>query len=101
LDPDETVFSQVPLKSVNIESADPAEGFSHSGKDVLKRLKWQDIKALNQDPEKAGLESAATLMSESLRIVARHGAGSLTDRLNLSEWWLRYHFHFITSRCLM
>ncbi|KAF2119719.1 hypothetical protein BDV96DRAFT_610605 [Lophiotrema nucula] len=80
---DEAVFAQVPLKAFNIESADTAEGFSQSGHDVLKRLQWQEAKAMNQDPEAAGLESAPTVMSESLRIIARHSAGVITDRLNL------------------
>ncbi|KAF2469027.1 uncharacterized protein BDR25DRAFT_50611 [Lindgomyces ingoldianus] len=79
----EDVCAQVPLKAFNIESADPAEGFSNSGKDVLKRLQWQEVKALNKNAEKAGLESAPIVMSESLRLVCKHGAGSVTDRMNL------------------
>ncbi|KAF2186490.1 hypothetical protein K469DRAFT_139297 [Zopfia rhizophila CBS 207.26] len=84
VNPDETVFAQVPLKAFNIESADPAEGFSQTGKDVLKKLQWQEGKVLNQDPEAAGLESAPMVMSESLRIVCRHSAGCVTDRMNLN-----------------
>jgi hypothetical protein len=80
---DEATFAQVPLKSLNIESADPAEGFSGSGHDVLSRLKWMEAKAFNTDPEAAGLEAAPTVMSESLRIVCRHSAGVISDRMNL------------------
>ncbi|OCK74669.1 hypothetical protein K432DRAFT_409670 [Lepidopterella palustris CBS 459.81] len=82
--PDETVFAQVPLKSFNIENADQAEGFSHSGKDVLKRLHWQDIKTLNLDPEAGNMDAPQTVLSESLRVVTRHSAGSLTDRMNMN-----------------
>ncbi|ORY08666.1 hypothetical protein BCR34DRAFT_488427 [Clohesyomyces aquaticus] len=78
---DEEVCAQVPLKALSIESADPADGFSKS--DVLKRLQWQEVKALNKDAEKAGLESAPIVMSESLRLICKHGAGCVTDRMNL------------------
>lgn len=80
---DESVFAQVPLKAFSIESADQAEGFSQSGRDVLRRLQWAEAKALNQDPEAVGLEAAPTVMSESLRIVCRHNAGIISDRMNL------------------
>jgi hypothetical protein len=52
---------------------------------VLERLQWQEAKVVNQDPEAAGLESAPTVMSESLRIVCRHSAGIISDRLNLGK----------------
>ncbi|KAF2789102.1 hypothetical protein K505DRAFT_378451 [Melanomma pulvis-pyrius CBS 109.77] len=80
---DEDTFAQVPLKGFSIESADPADGFSHSGKDVLKKLQWQEAKVLNTDPVAAGLEAPPTVKSESLRIVCRHGAGVISDRMNL------------------
>ncbi|OAL45942.1 hypothetical protein IQ07DRAFT_208162 [Pyrenochaeta sp. DS3sAY3a] len=79
----ETTFAQVPLKSFHIESADQAEGFSQQGSRVLEKLQWQEAKVMNQDPEAAGLESAPTVMSESLRIVCRHTAGIISDRMNL------------------
>jgi hypothetical protein len=82
---DEATYAQVPLKAFTIESADPAEGFSHSGKDVLKKLQWQEAKVVNLDAETAGLESAPTVKSESLRIVCRHGAGVISDRMNLGK----------------
>lgn len=93
----EAVFAQVPLKSFSIESADPAEGFSQSGHDVLKRLQWLEAKALNQDPEAVGLESAPTVMSESLRIVCRHTAGIVSDRMNLGKTC----FYLYISRLLV
>jgi hypothetical protein len=79
----EMTFAQVPLKSFHIESADQAEGFSQKGSRVLDKLQWQEAKVVNQDPEAAGLESAPTIMSESLRIVCRHSAGIIADRMNL------------------
>lgn len=79
----EMIFAQVPLKFLHIESADQAEGFSQQGSRVLEKLQWQEAKVVNQDPEAAGLEAAATTMSESLRIVCRHTAGIVSDRMNL------------------
>ncbi|KAF1831279.1 hypothetical protein BDW02DRAFT_572200 [Decorospora gaudefroyi] len=79
----ETTFAQVALKAFHIESADQAEGFSQQGSRVLEKLQWQEAKVMNQDPEAAGLESAPTVMSESLRIVCRHTAGIISDRMNL------------------
>ncbi|KAH7355705.1 hypothetical protein BKA66DRAFT_575197 [Pyrenochaeta sp. MPI-SDFR-AT-0127] len=79
----ETAFAQVPLKAFHIESADQAEGFSQQGSRVLEKLQWQEAKVVNQDPEAAGLEAAPTVMSESLRIVCRHTAGIISDRMNL------------------
>lgn len=81
--PGEMAFAQVPLKSYHIESADQADGFSQQGSRVLDKLQWQEAKVVNQDPEAAGLESAPTVMSESLRIVCRHSAGVIADRMNL------------------
>jgi len=81
----EAAFAQVPLKAYHIESADQAEGFSQQGSRVLDKLQWQEAKVVNQDPEAAGLESAPTVMSESLRIVCRHSAGIISDRMNLGR----------------
>ncbi|KAF2743817.1 hypothetical protein M011DRAFT_528938 [Sporormia fimetaria CBS 119925] len=80
---DEEVFAQVPLKGFSIESADQAEGFSQSGGNILKRLQWMEAKALNKDPETLGMDTAPTVMSESLRIVCRHSKGVISDRMNL------------------
>lgn len=82
----EKMFAQVPLKAYNIESADPAEGFSQSGSNVLSKLQWLEAKTMNQDPDVFGLESAPTVMSESLRILCRHSAGVFSDRMNLGKY---------------
>ena len=79
----EMTFAQVPLKALHIESADQAEGFSQQGSRIFDKLQWQEAKVMNQDPEAAGLEAAPTVMSESLRIVCRHTAGIVSDRMNL------------------
>ncbi len=81
----ETTFAQVALKAFHIESADQAEGFSSQGSRVLEKLQWVEAKVMNQDPEAAGLESAPTVMSESLRIMCRHTAGIVSDRMNLGK----------------
>ncbi|UPX11997.1 uncharacterized protein EKO05_0002575 [Ascochyta rabiei] len=81
--PGEMTFAQVPLKGFSIESADQADAFSAAGSRVLEMLQWQEAKTVNQDPEAAGLEAAPTVMSESLRIVCRHSAGIISDRMNL------------------
>ncbi|KAH6639294.1 hypothetical protein C7974DRAFT_306381 [Boeremia exigua] len=81
--PGEMTFAQVPLKAFSIESADQADAFSAAGSRVLQKLQWQEAKTVNQDPEEAGLEAAPTVMSESLRIVCRHSAGIISDRMNL------------------
>jgi hypothetical protein len=88
--PNERVFAQVPLKGYNIESADAAEGFSQSGRDVLRKFQWLEAKTMNQDPDAVGLESAPTVMSESLRILCRHSAGVFSDRMNLGKQ-TQYH----------
>ncbi|KAF1846106.1 uncharacterized protein K460DRAFT_283940 [Cucurbitaria berberidis CBS 394.84] len=79
----EMTFAQVPLKAFHIESADQAEGFSQQSSRLFEKLQWQEAKVMNEDPEATGLESAPTVMSESLRIVCRHSAGIVSDRLNL------------------
>jgi hypothetical protein len=81
----ETTFAQVALKAFSIESADQAEGFVSQGSRVLEKLQWVEAKVMNQDPEAAGLESAPTVMSESLRIMCRHTAGIVSDRMNLGK----------------
>jgi hypothetical protein len=93
----EATFAQVPLKSFHIESADQAEGFSQKGSRVLEKLQWQEAKVVNQDPEKAGLESAPTVMSESLRIVCRHSAGIIADRMNLGMFYCGHKGKMLTS----
>lgn len=96
----ETTFAQVPLKSFVIESADQAEGFSAQGSRVLERLQWQEAKVVNQDPEAAGLEAAPTVMSESLRIVCRHSAGIISDRMNLGKLKSLFEWTQLTVQAL-
>lgn len=89
----ETVFAQVPLKSVVITKPDEATLGPESGEGgVMNRLHWQDVKVLNSDPEKGSSEVPRTVLSEHLRIIARHSAGSITDWMNLGEYFLATHF---------
>lgn len=92
--PGEMTFAQVPLKSFSIESADQADAFSATGSRVLEKLQWIEAKTVNQDPEAAGLEAAPTVMSESLRIVCRHSAGIISDRMNLGMSSTRIFIRF-------
>lgn len=92
--PGETTFAQVALKGFHIESADEAEGFSQNGSRILEKLQWVEAKVMNQDPEAAGLEAAPTVLSESLRIMCRHTAGIVSDRMNLGT----FLNHFPTPR---
>jgi hypothetical protein len=98
---DEMIFAQVPIKAFNIESADAAESFSQSGSNVLKRLQWLEAKTYNQNPEAAGLEAAPTVMSESLRIICRHSAGVISDRMNLGKRFAEAHHHMLTQQALV
>ncbi|KAL5116299.1 hypothetical protein ACEQ8H_005757 [Pleosporales sp. CAS-2024a] len=79
----EMTFAQVPLKSFQIESADQAEGYGSKSSRVLEKLQWQEAKVVNQDAQANGLEAAPTVMSESLRMVCRHSAGIIADRMNI------------------
>lgn len=94
--PGEMTFAQVPLKTFSIESADQADAFSATGSRVLEKLQWQEAKTVNQDPEAAGLEAAPTVMSESLRIVCRHSAGIISDRMNLGMLLLNITWILLT-----
>lgn len=94
----ETTFAQVALKAFHIESADQAEGFTQ-GSRVLEKLQWVEAKVMNQDPEAAGLESAPTVMSESLRIMCRHTAGIVSDRMNLGMFRVCLLIDMILTVC--
>lgn len=86
--PDETVFSKVPLKAFFVAEGDQPQGFDNAAGAAMQRLAWQDLKVLNLDPDNGSSESPKTVLSDSLRIIARHSAGIVTDRLNLGEFLL-------------
>ncbi|KAF2090401.1 hypothetical protein K490DRAFT_71985 [Saccharata proteae CBS 121410] len=79
---DEMCWAQIPLKGFTIDQVGMKELYSQ-GHSIVKKLQWQDVKVLNKDPENASSDVAQTVLSENLRIVARHSCGSVTDRVNL------------------
>ncbi|KAF2755255.1 hypothetical protein EJ05DRAFT_503558 [Pseudovirgaria hyperparasitica] len=82
-DKEETVFAQMPLQSLTIEPT-AVSGVSSSVGAVTKNFKWTDVKVINADPEVTNTDIPKTVMSEYLRVVARHNAGSWTDWMNLA-----------------
>jgi hypothetical protein len=72
----------VPLANLSIEAAEQAEGFVQSGHTVMSRFQWNDVRVINYAPRGPG-DHPRTVMSDCLRILARHNAGSVTDRLNI------------------
>lgn len=80
--PDEAIVGKMNLTSLNIEPATQVEGFAQSGHQALRALQWQKIGVTNGMPED---HTPYTVESESLRVIARHSTGCVTDRLNLSK----------------
>jgi hypothetical protein len=70
---------------LNIQSVSEAIGVLSSGHNELASLDWQRLGVTNHFVEEAGGRMPDTVESESLRIVARHSHGCVTDRLNLDK----------------
>ena len=86
---EEILFTDVELKSVSIESSSPAEGFSQSGHDVLKKFKWERLRVIKRDPEdRLPNDMYGQTLPENLRIIADAQEGSTTDRVNLGTLFL-------------
>ena len=83
--PDEAIVGKMNLTSMNIEPATQVEGFAQSGYQALRNLQWQKIGITNGTPEDQYSNTAQTVESENLRVIARHSTGCVTDRLNLSK----------------
>ncbi len=91
-DNSELVVAKGPLKGLSIHEAGQADGVTQLGRDVLKGLEWRDFWVTNKDPDDPSVEQATTVMSDNLRVIARHAAGSFTDRINLGKsdrFWIR------------
>ncbi|KAI9705294.1 MAG: hypothetical protein M1820_005293 [Bogoriella megaspora] len=78
----EDIVARLKLDNISVQRA------KHGGSqqelvviDPLRDLQWKDLVVINRRAEEEG-EFMKTVGSESLRIVARHGAGALTDRCN-------------------
>lgn len=72
------------LTGLNIQSASEAIGVLSSGHNELASLDWQKLGVTNHFVKEGG-RMPDTVESESLRIVARHSHGCVTDRLNLDK----------------
>lgn len=73
------------LTGLNIQSVTEAIGVLSSGHNELASLDWQRLGVTNHIAEETGGRMPVTVESESLRIVARHSHGCVTDRLNLDK----------------
>lgn len=80
---DEIIVSKMSLASMNIEPATQTEGFTQLPHQALQQLHWQKLGVTNTTPDEN--TTPQTIESDSLRVVARHATGCITDRLNLSK----------------
>ena len=81
--PEEAIVSKLSLASMNIEPATQTEGFSQLPHPALQQLQWQKLGITNSNHDDHA--PPTTVESDSLRVVARHATGCITDRLNLSK----------------
>lgn len=81
----ETIVGKMSLAGLNIESLTEAAGHLRSGHSELTSLHWQRLGITNEFNDDASGRAPDTIESESLRIVARHSHGCITDRLNLEK----------------
>ncbi|KAI9692469.1 MAG: hypothetical protein M1822_006700 [Bathelium mastoideum] len=81
----EDIVARLKLDGVSVR---PAMGASQQdltmAPDPLRELQWKDLVVINRRAEEEG-ETVKTVGSESLRVVARHAAGALTDRCNFGS----------------
>lgn len=85
---DETIVEKITLSSMNIEPATAAEGGATGTSAIhpaLQGLQWQRLGVTNSLSDDDNNRLASTVESDSLRILARHSAGCITDRVNLSK----------------
>ena len=93
---DEIYVVQLPLKALEVAEANMNDASSYPAHRGLRRLTWRDTWVTNREPEDPSAEQVKVLMSENLRIVARHDAGSVTDRMNVGKCIL--DFFVLTSK---
>lgn len=85
LNPNEAFVGQAPLKSCSIEPAVAhTPGSILPGGGALESLRWEGARIINK-PGAGGQDPGSTVLSESLRVVASHDNGCITDRLNLGK----------------
>ncbi|KAK0856256.1 hypothetical protein LTR03_001347 [Friedmanniomyces endolithicus] len=83
--PDEAIVGKMGITGFDIQDATQSEGFSPSGHSAMQGLQWQKLGVTNYQSNDPNTRIPSTVQSESLRIVARHAAGCITDRLNLGK----------------
>ncbi|KAK5724166.1 hypothetical protein LTR17_013547 [Elasticomyces elasticus] len=83
--PDESIISKMSLTGVSIQSAAHSDASSPTNRSAMQSLQWQKLGVTNHRSDDHDSRLTSTVQSESLRIVARHAAGCLTDRLNLGK----------------
>ena len=96
--PDETIVAKMGLTAMNIEpaAASMPEG-SATQHPALQALQWQKLGITNAMPDEEDSHHHSTIASDSLRVVARHTTGCVTDRLNLSKGELNLRLPCSTS----
>ena len=85
LGPEENTVSEVGLGGMNIELATQIEGLKKFSHPALRSLQWSNLNVTNGMPQDSHSNVSSTVESESLRIIARHATGCITDRLNVSK----------------
>lgn len=81
----ETIVGKMALTGLTIQSVTEAIGVLSTSHNELASLDWQRLGITNHFVEEAGSCMPDTVESDSLRIVARHSHGCVTDRLNLDK----------------
>ncbi|KAK4540086.1 hypothetical protein LTR36_009827 [Oleoguttula mirabilis] len=83
--PDETIVGKMTLASFNIQAVSPTEASTSASHPALQALHWQKLGVTNSQSDDPNTRIPETVESDNLRIVARHAAGCITDRLNLGK----------------
>ncbi len=85
--PREAIISKMSLSAMNIEPATQVEGFSQLPHPTLQVLQWSKLGVTSSQREEhdANHQMSDPFPSNGLRIIARHTAGCITDRLNLAK----------------
>ncbi|WPH01653.1 Hypothetical protein R9X50_00450300 [Acrodontium crateriforme] len=82
----EAVISKTAMVSLNICPAIHPNAFSPMvSSPALQSLQWQRLVVANTVSSDQSARPGETVESESLRVIARHATGCITDRLNLSK----------------
>ena len=100
VNPDEAIVGKMNLTGMNIEPATQTEGFSQSTHPALRMLQWQKLGVTNAMSDDPHDHETRTIESESLRVVARHTTGCITDRLNLSKGELLLRLPCVNSAAI-